>query len=265
MEYTPQTVGPLVFFDSGIGGLTVMHEARIRFPNEDIIYYADSKNIPYGTRSSDEIKKLVSDAVHFLKRFKPKALIIACNTATSVIIKELRELYEFPIIGMEPAIKPAAELCDSSKILICATNRTLEEEKLEDLIKGLQAEDRVERMSLQDLVIPAEQADFSSETVRNYLASKFGPVEWKDYNSIVLGCTHFIYYKELIRSMIPNHIHIIDGNTGTVNRIEDLVELRHSLKEFDPLHLFFISGSIYPNSAIDKYLSFLNKAKSDES
>src|SRR5947208_158274 len=100
---------PIAIFDSGIGGLTVLHQALKKLPTENFIYYADSKHVPYGEKSKEEVLEYVLDAAAFLVNKKIKALVLACNTATSIAAKELRNGYDFPVIGMEPAVKPAVE------------------------------------------------------------------------------------------------------------------------------------------------------------
>ncbi len=217
----------IAFFDSGIGGLTVLHEAMQRLPHEQFIYYADTDNVPYGTKSKKEIKKLTQEAVDFLANKNIKALVVACNTATSVAIKTIRKQYDFPIIGMEPAVKPAVEYQSGNKktkkILVCATKLTLKQKKLKDLITDLNASDRIELLSLQKLVKYAEEAEFDSIKVKRYLKRKLENYNWYAYGSIVLGCTHFIYYTDLIAALVPSHIRIIDGNTGTVKRLIKLL------------------------------------------
>jgi glutamate racemase len=214
----------IVFFDSGVGGLTVLKDAMRILPNESYVYYSDGENNPYGIKSSDEIKLLVTDAVKFITdAVDLKALVLACNTATSVVVHELRQNYEFPIIGMEPAVKPAAELCDKSRILVCATERTLREEKLERLISGLMIQDRITKLSLQGLVSYAESGIFYDDSVMNYLNEKFKNFEWDKYTAVVLGCTHFIYFKEQISFLIPDEVKVLDGNWGTVQRLKQLI------------------------------------------
>jgi len=245
-----------VFFDSGIGGITVLNEAKIMMPLEHYIYFADSDNIPYGTKTSKEIIDMVFDAAEFLDKFNPKALVLACNTATSVVVNRLREKYNYPVIGMEPAVKPASELCSSGKILLCATEKTLEEEKLDNLIKGLNAEDRTEKVSLQNLVLFAERQDFNSPDLFKYLISKLEDIEWKEYSSIVLGCTHFIYYKEQIRSIVPDHIQIVDGNLGTVKHAKELIV--ENIESANVNDLFFISKKFSSANILNDYMSYLN-------
>ena len=214
------------FFDSGIGGLTVLYEAINAHPQAHYIYFADTENVPYGTKSKKKIKKFVFSAVDFLLSKNIDLLVLACNTATSAVILELRKRHpNLPIIGMEPAIKPAAEITQTQgdRILVCATKLTLKEQKLNDLIHNLKAADRIDRLSLQKLVIFAETKKFKGKKLRRYLDKKFKNIDWQKYNSIVLGCTHFLYYKKEIARRIPEHIELLDGNEGTVKRMLELL------------------------------------------
>ena len=252
----------IAFFDSGMGGLTVMNMAIAAYPAAQYIYYADIAHVPYGKKKKKQIRKYVKGAVEFLISKKIDILVIACNTATSVCIKELRRDYDLPIIGMEPAVKPAVKLLTQpqQKILVCATKLTLKEKKLKDLITNLEADDRTNLLSLQKLVAYAEKGNFKGKKVRKYLKQKFSDFDWKNYSALVLGCTHFRYYIKLIRKMIPDHIAIIDGNTGTVNRLlHFLPELSAQEINVEPasIEVYFSSKQQNPAS-IQPYLDFLN-------
>ena len=124
------------FFDSGIGGITVLNEAIKQLPNEDYIYFADTDNTPYGVKPKDEVKKYILAAIDFIYAKGVDAIVIACNTATSIAIEDLREKYNIPILGMEPAVKPAIEKNHSTnkRVLVTATPLTLKEEKLKNLM-----------------------------------------------------------------------------------------------------------------------------------
>jgi glutamate racemase len=124
-------------FDSGIGGLTVLKEAIKLMPHENYFYYADTKHVPYGTKPKDEVAGYIFDAVDFFARQGVEALVVACNTATSIAINDLRVKYSFPIIGMEPAVKPAVEKVDHRRVLVLATPITVKEKKLHDLVERL--------------------------------------------------------------------------------------------------------------------------------
>lgn len=213
----------IAFFDSGIGGLTVLKQALAALPNEEYLYYADTRNVPYGVKTTPEVRELVFDAVEFLVRQNIDALVVACNTATSAAIGDLRARYAFPIIGMEPAVKPAVVKNTGKKILVCATSLTLRESKLDTLIAKLDTQHKVERLELDRLVTFAENFEFDAPAVRDYLHEKMAGIRRDQYETIVLGCTHFIFYRDLIQELAGPGIGVIDGNAGTVRRLVQLV------------------------------------------
>ena len=247
----------IAFLDSGIGGLTVLHEALQLMPNEQYIYFADSKNAPYGTKSPAAIRALVFQAVDFLAQFELKALVLACNTATSVAVKELRKAYDFPIIGMEPAVKPAVDANNNKKILVCATDRTLAANKLKTLIQNLNATDQVEQLSLQKLVLFAEEFNFQSPAINDYLSTSFENIQWQEFDSIVLGCTHFPYFKNQIQALVPPHIRIWDGNYGTAKHLQSRIAPSTATSS-SPVQ-YFISKEATPASYFHKYFSLINR------
>ena len=212
------------FFDSGVGGITVLHDALQVCQPMHYIYFADTENVPYGTKSQKKIKSLVLDAANFLIDNNVDILVIACNTATSICVDILRQQFDIPVIGMEPAVKPAVELKDNKKILVCATKQTLKQKKLKDLIQNLGASDKIKSLSLQKLVGFAENEKWSSKKLHRYLNKKFDKIDWSEYHAVVLGCTHFLYYRKILRKYIPAQIKIIDGNQGTVNRLQYFIK-----------------------------------------
>lgn len=252
----------LGFFDSGIGGLTVLNEAIKAFPQAHYIYFADTDNVPYGTKSKKKIKVLVFDAVDFMAKKNIDVLVVACNTATSVCIKALRARYDFPIIGMEPAVKPAAHNSATkkgSRIMVSATKLTLKEKKLHDLIKDLNISDKTDLISLQKLVKFAEKFDMNSPKLQKYLNKKLTPIEWKNYDSLVLGCTHFLYYEKQIARRIPSHIQLINGNAGTINRLLYFIKKhKRSKNTVSKTKLAFYKSKVKTNTEeLQRYLDFL--------
>lgn len=233
----------IAFFDSGIGGLTVLGQALAALPNEEYLYLADSLHAPYGVRSKSDVRDLTFDAVACLARQELHALVVACNTATSAAIADLRSRYAFPIIGMEPAVKPALAHSSGKKILVVATSLTLRENKLESLIVKLDSAHRVERLALDRLVTFAERFDFGSASVRDYLGERFAHIDWPAYESLVLGCTHFVYYRPLLGALAGDGVQLLDGNAGTVNRLVSLVGAgRSSEPPREPRVRFLASG-----------------------
>lgn len=210
-------------FDSGVGGLTVLNEALKIMPNEDYIYFADTYNVPYGTKSKNEVKSLIFDIAEFFKLKDIDALLIACNTATSIGVSELRKKYTFPIIGMEPAVKFALDNNKEKRVLVFATSLTLKEEKYSNLIKKVDHESRVDSLALPKLVEFAESYTFDKDIVLQYLNNVLALYDMSKYSSIVLGCTHFIYFRNLIKEVVPSEVSIVDGNYGTVKHLKNIL------------------------------------------
>ncbi|APM37981.1 glutamate racemase [Clostridium kluyveri] len=244
------------FFDSGIGGITVLHDTLKMLPNEDYIYYADTLNVPYGPKPKDKVKKYIFNAVEFIIQQGVKAIVIACNTATSVAIKELRAKYSIPIIGMEPAVKPAIEENKNinKRVLVTATALTVKEEKLQNLIAKLDNEHLVDLLPLPGLVQFSERLEFNEEIVVPYLKEQLFKYDLSNYETIVLGCTHFSYYKDMFRKLLPSHVNIIDGNIGTAKNLKRILKEMNSLNEGNGSITFYNSGfKIEDKAELDKY------------
>lgn len=221
------------FFDSGIGGLTVLHQAMHRLPKESFIYYADTDNVPYGTKSKEEIIGYVDAAVNFLIGQGVKAIVIACNTATSVAIDYLRKKYDLPILGMEPAVKPAVKRCMDKRVMVIATPLTVREDKLKNLLQQLDDDHRVDLLPLPQLVLFAESGKFEGWEVEAYLRTEFSSYPLDNYSALCLGCTHFNYFKDTLRQIFPSEVEFIDGSEGTVNHLMNILQennlLEHNL------------------------------------
>lgn len=242
------------FFDSGIGGLTVLHEAFQVLPHEDFIYFSDGKNAPYGNKPKEQIKLLTFDAVEFmLSKYSLKALVVACNTATSIAIDDLRKRYDFPIIGMEPAVKPAIALAKSKRVLVFATELTLEEVKFKDLVAKFDTHKVIDYVPLQALVGIAERFEFDEKTILEYLEKQLVPLHLQDYGAVVLGCTHFPYFKNYFKQLF--NAPLIDGNGGTVKRLVSL--LGDDLNERNGSILYYISKEETKAEVFEKYLALL--------
>lgn len=248
----------IAFFDSGVGGLTVLKRALAVMPNAEYLYYADTRNVPYGVKPKDEVRACIFSAVEFLAKQNIQALVVACNTATSVAINDLRSRYDFPIVGMEPAIKPAIARNAGKKILVFATALTLKESKLEALIDKLGKKDIVERRELDGLVTFAENFEFDTPLVQKYLGEKLSNVAWEHYETIVLGCTHFIYYRDLIQKLAGDQIQLIDGNEGTIRHLVNILEPRRTTPPEPAKRIhFFASGGEESPDRVRLFLSLL--------
>lgn len=218
------------FFDSGVGGLSVMHLALRCLANEQFIFYADEEHVPYGEKTIEQITGYVDDAIRFMIEKEAKVIVIACNTATSAAIHEIRKKYSIPIIGMEPAVKKSLTMCENHRVLVAATPVTIKGEKLRYLIQNTEQGNLVDLVAIPELVSFAEHGEFKSDQLISLLKDRFSSFEIDNYSSIVLGCTHFNYFKDTLRQILPKHIKFVDGNEGTVNRL--INELRH-IKGFE--------------------------------
>ena len=207
------------FFDSGMGGLSVLYEAQRAMPRADFLYYADCDRAPYGEKTEAQVAEYVFSAVEFLVRQGAEAIVLACNTATSVAVKALRAHYSIPIIGMEPAVKRALDLSDRGRILVTGTPITLRGDKLRDLIGELDASHLVDLLPLPGLVKFAERGEFVSDEVESYLKKELSRFDLNGYSFLVLGCTHFNYFKDTLSALLPPHVRIVDGNGGTVRQL----------------------------------------------
>ncbi|WP_298028544.1 glutamate racemase [uncultured Campylobacter sp.] len=207
----------IAFFDSGIGGLSVLAEALRRFSGAEFLYFADEDHVPYGTKSRTQIVQLSLDAVGFLVSRGADGVVVACNTATSAAISELRGAFSVPVIGMEPAVKLAADSFGARPTLLIATPLTIAGEKLARLVGRLECE--TWSLPLPRLVEFAQDLEFDSPAVRTYLREELAKFELERLGSLVLGCTHFNYFKDVLREILPSHVRIIDGIDGTLNRL----------------------------------------------
>lgn len=213
-------------FDSGIGGLSVLHAAMRAIPNAEFLYYADVKNVPYGEKSPEEILRFSLDALEFLVSEGADAVVVACNTATSVAVAELRAIYEQKdapkstlIIGMEPAVKLALDIGRQGRIIMAATPITVRGEKLSNLLSLYDKHALTDSIPLPMLVRFAEREEFDSDAVKNYLCEQLSEFELDKYGALVLGCTHFNYFKDSFRDILPEKIALVDGIDGTVRRL----------------------------------------------
>lgn len=229
-------------FDSGIGGLSVLHQALITLPKEDYIYYADTDNVPYGTKEREQIIGYVDHAIDFLVGKGVKAIVIACNTATSIAAEYVRHKYTLPILGMEPAVKPAVAKSNGKRVMVIATPVTVREEKLRNLIELVDDEHRVDLVATPGLVRFAEAGVFESAEVEQYLRKEFAPYQLENYSALILGCTHFNYFKDTYRRIFPKETAFMDGSVGTVNYLKKILTEQNLLENNRGTVEYYMSG-----------------------
>lgn len=222
---------PVGFFDSGLGGISVLKKSVQIMPEEDYIYYGDSANAPYGEKSKDEIINLTLNSIEILMKKKVKVIVIACNTATAYAIKHVRDLYEdkIPIIGIEPALKLAVGI-NTKNIILLATNATLKEEKFKIKLAQYKGEHRIIPIGAPKLVEFIEAGIFGGREVENYLKIILKDYLHLDDLSVVLGCTHFPFLKNSIKKVFDKDVVFVDGNEGTSKRLKDQL-IKYSIKK----------------------------------
>jgi glutamate racemase len=210
-------------FDSGVGGLTVLALAAKLLPAESYVYFGDTAHAPYGGRSKDEVRQLSLDVAKMLYEMGCKALVVACNTATSAAVRDLREIYAIPVIGMEPAVKPA--LKRGGKVLVMATPLTLKEEKFKRLCSNCGAdEENVIVLPCPGLVEMVERGETEGPVVEETLGRLMAGVGLEGITAVVLGCTHYLFLKNSLSRIFPLGVEFIDGNLGTVRQVKRLLE-----------------------------------------
>lgn len=219
---------PIGVFDSGLGGVSVLRNMSALLPKEDFIYFGDDKNAPYGTKSEEEILRLAIDDTSFLLQKNVKAIVIACNTATSAAANHLRETLSVPVIGMEPALKPASLSRKEGVIGVMATPATLKQKKFRLLYEKYG--DHAMPIPCPGLMEFAEKGILSGEEIDVFLKKLLAPYRKFPLESVVLGCTHYVFLKAAISKALPGVI-LYDGNEGTARQLKRVLEERNWLKE----------------------------------
>lgn len=230
MSENPDRNQPIAFFDSGVGGLTVLALAARLLPREDFIYFGDTANAPYGTRTTEEVRELSVKAAEMLFTCGCKALVVACNTATSAAIHVLRDMFSIPVIGMEPAVKPALER--GGKVLVMATPLTLKEEKFRRLCHRCGADaEHVIVLPCPGLVEMVEQGETEGPRVEAKLSELLTGVDLEGISAVVLGCTHYVFLQQALARLLPLGTEFVDGNLGTVRQLKRVLGREGLLRE----------------------------------
>lgn len=236
---------PIGVFDSGVGGVSVLRELAALMPNENYMYFGDSENAPYGTKTPEQVVELACHDAKYLYDKGIKALVVACNTATSAAIQKLRERYtDIPVIGIEPALKPAVLSAVHPTVLVMATPMTLREEKFKGLMQRFEAKADIVPLPCPGLMEFVERGEMESEALEVYLQNLFAPYEKVD--AVVLGCTHYPFLRGTIQKVLGESAILFDGGAGTAR------ETRRRLEEKNLLNPSAEQGKVvFENSAKD--------------
>ncbi|WP_252274195.1 glutamate racemase [Pseudomonas subflava] len=221
---------PVGVFDSGVGGLSVLREIQARLPDESLLYVADSGHVPYGEKSPEFIRERSQKIAEFLLGQGAKALVLACNTATAAAVADLRERYpELPIVGMEPAVKPAAAATRSGVVGVLATTGTLKSAKFAALLDRFASDVRVITQPCPGLVEQVEAGELDGPHTRELLRGWVEPLLAEGCDTLILGCTHYPFIKPLLRELVPESVRLVDTGAAVARHLQSLLEQRRLL------------------------------------
>ena len=203
----------IAVFDSGVGGISVLKSLVEVMPNEDFIYYGDSANAPYGTKTLERVRALTCEHA--------KGLVVACNTATSAAVRILREQYpDVPIVGIEPAVKPAMLFMENPRVLVMATPMTIREEKLKKLMDRYRHLGEIIPLPCPGLMNFVERGDLYGDDVRQYLEELLYSYSHGEIDAFVLGCTHYPFVRKMIQEVLGDRVRVFDGGNGTAREMK---------------------------------------------
>lgn len=233
----------ILVFDSGAGGISVLRELVKLMPNEDFIYYGDSKNAPYGTKSKEEVRKLTFEVVEDYIEKGIKGVCVACNTATSAAVASLRERYpNLPIVGIEPAIKPAAKAFPGGRIVVLATPMTVALPKFNGLFDKYKTEAKIIPVAAPGLMEFVERGETDGERIEKFLEELLADYKNK-CDAVVTGCTHYIFASEAIIRVLGD-VKLFDGGFGTARYMKQILDDKGVLTASkEPGNIEFICSS----------------------
>lgn len=214
---------PIGVMDSGVGGLSVLKHIRQLMPHENLVYFADSKHAPYGNKTPEQIEQRVFTIAEFLLTQGAKALVIACNTATAAAAHSLRDKYahlDIPIIGMEPAVKPAAEVTKNGVIGVLATSGTLKSAQFAALLESYGRNVQVVTQACIGLVEQIELGELDTPKTLQLIRQYTKPLLDEHADTIVLGCTHYPFVKSAIQDAVGTDIHLIDTGAAVARQLQ---------------------------------------------
>jgi glutamate racemase len=236
---------PIGVFDSGVGGLSVLRAMRDQMPEESMVYFGDQWHVPYGPRSMEEIQKFSKGITRFLLEQNSKLIVVACNTASAAALKYLRGQFpEVPFVGMEPAVKPAAEITKTGKVGVLATPATFQGALYASVVERFGAGVEFFQHTCPGLVGQIENGELNSKSTRRILEDALTPMLEKNIDTVVLGCTHYPFAIPLIQEIVGQNVRVIDPAPAVSRQVRRLLEAKDLLSESDQdgRMEFFTSG-----------------------
>jgi glutamate racemase len=223
---------PIGIFDSGVGGLSVLRAIRAQMPNESVVYFGDQEHIPYGPRPMEQIRGFSEAITKFLLEHDAKLIVVACNTASAAALKYLREKFpDVKFVGMEPAVKPAAERTQTGKVAVLATPATFQGALYASVVERFANGVELYQSTCSGLVQQIEQGNLNSDEARKILEDALHPMLEKNIDTVVLGCTHYPFVIPLIQEIVGGNVRVIDPAPSVAKQIQRLLEAGGVLNE----------------------------------
>ena len=240
-----KTDAPIGVYDSGVGGLSVLRAIHSRLPNEATLYFADQAKVPYGERPLEEVRQLAEGVTRMMMNQGAKLIVIACNTASAAALKHLRALYpEFPFVGMEPAVKPAAEQTLSGKVGVLATPSTFQGELYASVVERFAKDVQIFEATCPGLVKQIERGYLNTFLTRGILQQAIQPMLAEGVDTLVMGCTHFPFVIPLIQQIAGENVRVIDPAPAIARQTERVLIQQYLLRSSNakPFHRYLTSG-----------------------
>lgn len=226
-EFKPDREDPIGMFDSGVGGLSVLKAIRDRLPGEDLIYLADQAHVPYGPRSQSQVRQFSLKIVRYLLERGAKMIVVACNTASAAALNHLREVFpEVPFVGMEPAVKPAAEHTQTGVVGVLATPATFQGKLYASTVERFARGVTVLQDTCPGLVEQIEAGDLDSGPTREILHKALEPMLERGIDRVVMGCTHYPFVIPVIKDIVGEQVEVIDPAPAIARQAERLLLAR---------------------------------------
>lgn len=221
------TITPIGIFDSGVGGLSVLRAIRAQMPEESVIYFGDQGHIPYGPRPMEQIRDFSEAITKFLLEQGAKIIVVACNTASAAALKYLRETFpDVPFVGMEPAVKPAAEHTQTGKVGVLATPATFQGALYASVVERFAHGVELFQNTCSGLVQEVEQGNLNGDETRRILEEALEPMLEKNIDTIVLGCTHYPFVIPLIQEIVGQKVRVIDPAPAVARQVRRVLEAK---------------------------------------
>ncbi|RME88974.1 MAG: glutamate racemase [Anaerolineae bacterium] len=238
------SLSPIGVFDSGVGGLSVLRAIREQLPAEDVLYLADQAHVPYGPRSMAEVRDFAEGITRFLLAQGAKLIVVACNTASAAALYYLRETFpEIPFVGMEPAVKPAAEHTDSGVVGVLATPATFQGALYASVIERFAKGVKILQHTCPGLVQQIERGDLDSPQTRAILETALRPMLERGMDTVVLGCTHYPFVIPVIQSIVDDGVRVIDPAPAVARQVGRLLDAHQMARQEGAGRIrFFTSG-----------------------